>query len=138
MTVSPTTDNRAALARRLKSLRQHRWPGESVPQRMLAEAFGNEKPLSLSLISAWESENNPAAPQPARLHDYATFFATKESIAGGRGRLIPDDELNADEISARDELYRSLLSLGREAADLSAATAEVPIRFDWQFSDGGN
>ena len=139
MTVpSPSTDSRAALARRLRDLRLNSWPGRTITQRMLAEALGREdKPLSLSLISAWENESNPTAPPPARLHDYATFFATKRSVAGG-GRLIPDAELTADEIATRDELYHSLVSLRTGPASLQVATAERPIRFDWQFPGGGN
>jgi hypothetical protein len=139
MTVpSPAADSRAALARRLRDLRLHHWPRRTVTQRMVAEGLGRERTLSLSLISAWENDSKPTVPPPARLHDYATFFATERSVTTGRGQLIPEDDLTTDEIAARDELYSSLLSLRTEPADLPAATAETPMRFDWRFPDRGN
>jgi hypothetical protein len=138
MTVaSPNTAKRIELARRLRDLRLNQWPRETVTQRMLAEALGGAKPRSVSLISAWENENNSITPQPAQLHDYATFFVTRRSVAGGHGRLIPDDELTADEIAARDELYQSLLSLRRDGTDLPAPTTKATIPFDWRFPDNG-
>src|SRR5919204_5650893 len=93
--------DRAELARRLRDLRLHQWPGRTVTQRMLAEALGESKPLSLSLISAWENENNPTAPRPAQLRAYATFFATERSLASGRAHVLPDEDLTADEIAVR-------------------------------------
>src|SRR6476660_8013875 len=102
---SQASAGRAELARTLRELRLHRWPGKRVPQRTLAEGLGGNKPLSLSLISSWENEKNPIPPPPARLHDYATFFVTEQSVIGGRGRLIPEDELTAAEIVDRDKLY---------------------------------
>jgi hypothetical protein len=140
MTVaSPNTAKRSELARRLRDLRLNQWPRETITQRMLAEALGGERPRSVSLISAWENENNSITPQPAQLHDYATFFVTKRSVAGGHGRLIPDDELTADEIAARDQLYRSLLSLRTDGTDLPSVSADVAgVRFDWRFPRGAS
>jgi hypothetical protein len=107
-----------------------------VPQRTLSEALGGAKPLSLSLISSWENENNPTVPTPARLHDYATFFVTERSVAGGRGRLLADDELSVDETAARDDLYRKLLALRTEITDVSTVTSAAPIGFNWRFPRG--
>jgi hypothetical protein len=129
--------DRAELARRLRDLRLHQWPGQSVTQRMLAEALGESKPLSLSLISAWENENNPTAPRPAQLRAYATFFATERSLASGRAHVLPDEDLTADEIAVRDQLYDSLLGLRRQlTAEPPASSADAPIRFDWRIPPG--
>ncbi len=125
------TGGQKELARRLRELRVNRWPGRSVPQRVLAQALGRERPLSLSLISAWENENSPTAPPQNRLHDYATFFATERSLTVGKGVLIPEDELTAAEVAARDELLKELLSLRDDVR--AAPPAGSQTRFDWTF-----
>ncbi|HEY7049938.1 MAG TPA: hypothetical protein VH373_22175 [Jatrophihabitantaceae bacterium] len=129
-------DGRAALARSLRELRVQRWPGRTVPQRTLAEAFGRGKPVSLSLISSWENEKNPTVPPVARLRDYATFFSTERSIADGRGRLLADDELDSAEQTARDELYEKLLALRAGTTDLPVAEAASGLRFNWRYPRG--
>ena len=56
------SDPRVDLARRLRALRDLHWPDLRVTQQHLAEAFGQDgRPLSVSLISSWESTQNPAA-----------------------------------------------------------------------------
>jgi transcriptional regulator with XRE-family HTH domain len=90
------------LARRLKALRKDR----SIPQRTLADALG----VSVALVSAWESETNPATPPRSRIRDLATFYASERSWSGDRGHLLRDDELSADERNYREELARSLRS----------------------------
>lgn len=125
--------NRAALARRLRELRLDRWPGRTLTQKMLANALGSDKPISVSLISGWENVATPTTPPPARLYDYATFFATERSIDNGRARRLTEEELTETEVGARDELYRELLSL-RSAEP--ALTTNGSLRFDWRFPDG--
>jgi hypothetical protein len=132
----PPTGGRVALARTLRDLRRDRWPGRTVPQRALAEAFGAAKPLSLSLISSWENVSNPTVPPIGRLQDYARFFATERSLVDGHGRLLPDDELDEDERAARQTLYEQLLALRTDSTDGLVATAAPPLRFDWQYPTG--
>ena len=132
----PPTGGRVALARALRDLRRDRWPGRTVPQRALAEAFGGTKPLSLSLISSWENPSNPTVPPIGRLLDYASFFATERSLGDGHGRLIPEDELDEDERATRQSLYEKLLALRTESTDAPAATTAPPLRFDWQYPRG--
>lgn len=129
-------DGRAALARSLRELRLRRWPGRTVPQRTLAEAFGRGKPVSLSLISSWENEKNPTVPPVTRLRDYATFFSTERSIADDRGRLLTDGELDSAETAARDELYEKLLALRAGTTDLPVAEAASGPRFNWRYPRG--
>ena len=47
-------DRRLPLARRLRALRQERWPGISLTQGELAQALGGDYRLSVPLISSWE------------------------------------------------------------------------------------
>ncbi len=88
------------LARRLKDLRKDR----SIPQRGAAEALG----VSVALISAWESETNPAAPLDGRIRELATFYASQQSWTGEHGRLLTDDELTPAERETRDQLVVEL------------------------------
>ncbi len=75
-------DPRQKLARRLRALREDRWPGMKITQPQLAQALGGEKPLSVPLISSWESQSNPRIPPLARLDGYAALFATIRSFTG--------------------------------------------------------
>lgn len=88
-------------AYRLRALREELWPDVTITQSDLAEAFSAEKPASVPLLSSWESRSKPKAPPLHRLVAYATFFATKRSVAHRPYRLIPVDELTADELLAR-------------------------------------
>ena len=80
-------DPRQVLARRLRALREGRWPGRKVNQAQLAEALsGNgNRSVSVPLISSWESQTNPKVPPAARLQDIATFFASSRSFDGQAG-----------------------------------------------------
>jgi hypothetical protein len=120
----------AALARRLRELR-HQWPGARVTQGMLAEALG----ASTALISGWENLSNPSVPPINRLQSYATLFATRSSLQGNQLRILPDDELTADEIAVRDDLYAQLLAL-RDAAGEPELELPEPRRGSWHFPDG--
>ncbi len=119
----------AALARRLRDLR-HQWPGTRLTQGNLAEALG----ASTALISGWENLSNPAVPPMNRLQSYATLFATQRSLQDGQLRILPDEELTADEIAVRDELYAELLAL-RNAAGESDPDVSEPRRGSWHFPD---
>src|SRR3954451_16305587 len=101
----------APLARRLRALRLRHWRGIKVTQQQIAEALGGRSPLSLSLISSWESTRNPALPPANRLIGYATFFASRRSVESDPARLLDDAELSEVERGARDGLYAELLSL---------------------------
>ena len=109
--MQPAEPPDARLARRLRALRLRHWPGIKVTQQQIAEALGGESQLSLSLISSWESERNPALPPTPRLIGYATFFASRRSIASSPARLLGDADLTEAERIARDGLYADLLSL---------------------------
>jgi len=122
------------LARRLRELREERWPGR-VTQLMLARAFGGGKALAVSTISTWESASAPGTPPEHRLRAYATFFATERSLAGG-GRLLPDDELSAAERAERDALFKELLSLRAASSGDQEGLGSGLARRTWRFSDG--
>jgi hypothetical protein len=109
--VQPTDDARRSLARRLRALRELRWPDLHVTQHQLAEAFGDDKPLSLSLISSWESPRQPTVPPLHRLNQYSWFFATRRSVSGPRARLLAEDELTPEERAERELLYEELARL---------------------------
>ncbi|WP_203925751.1 XRE family transcriptional regulator [Virgisporangium ochraceum] len=99
------------MALRLRALRESRWPDLRVTQFHLAEAFGGEKPLSLSLISSWESTRSAALPPVHRLNQYSIFFATRRSVSGARARLLTEGELTPAERVERDVLYEELSRL---------------------------
>ena len=115
------------LAQRLKALRENHWPDRSITQLQLAEAFGGDKPLSVPLISAWESQTNPKTPPVVRLEAYARLFATERSLDQGSLRLLELADLTPDERQRRDDLLDELTSL-REAATGGTAVAPVARR----------
>lgn len=106
-------DPHQVLARRLRALRELRWPGRKVNQSQLAAALsrnGNH-PVSVPSISSWESRTNPKVPPAARLEDIATFFASPRSFDGQAGRLLSPDEMTVQEQAAREELLQELTRL---------------------------
>ena len=125
-----STGRPGVLAHRLRDLREHRWPGTVVPQRLVAEAFG----LSLPSISSWENETKTTLPPRARLHDYATFFATRRSVEGGHGRLLAETELTAGERAERDVLDKELVGL--RANGTGPVPVSTAMRFDWKYPKG--
>jgi hypothetical protein len=102
-------DPKLTLARRLRALRLQCWPDLRITQQHLAEAFGEGgHPLSLSLISSWESAKNPVSPPVQRLYQYSIFFATRRSMEGGRARLLDPGKLTNAEREERDRIYDEL------------------------------
>jgi len=121
-------DPRQVLARRLRALREGRWPGVKVKQAQLAEALaesGNGS-VSVPLISSWESRTNPQPPPPFRLEDLATFFSTSRSFDGQVGHLLSIDELTEQELAARQDLLQELTGLRESALDVPRAEAPIP------------
>jgi transcriptional regulator with XRE-family HTH domain len=109
--MQPAVPPDARLARRLRALRHQHWPDIRVTQQQIAEALGGDTPLSLSLISSWESTRRPSLPPASRLIGYATFFATRRSVASDPARLLTENELTENERTTRDGLHTELLSL---------------------------
>jgi transcriptional regulator with XRE-family HTH domain len=97
---------------------------------MLANALG----VGVPSISMWESNTTPKIPTLTRLDDYATFFATKRSLAG---ELLDLDELTDTERSRRDKLARELYRLHEAATGLSAPSESPVLPAFWHFPDGG-
>lgn len=129
------------LARRLRALREEHWPGMKITQTQLAKALGGRKPLSVPLISSWESAASPKIPPIPRLEAYAAFFATRRSVDGAAPRLLAADELTAAERDARDELAAELLRLrstalrGPDPASEDAVVDSLTQGY-WRFEDG--
>lgn len=115
-----------ALARRLKALREEQWPDAGLTQAQLAEAFGGDRPLSVSLISSWENTEKPVRPPVRRLELYATVFATRRSLDGQTLRVLSLDELTDEERDERKDLLEELLLLreGNEPAAAQSTTAD--------------
>jgi hypothetical protein len=110
-------DPRRALARRLRALREKRWPERKVNQAQLAAALGGDgnRSVSVPLISSWESRTNPKVPPASRIQDIATFFASPRSFDGQVGRLLNPDEMTGQEKAAREDLLQELTHLRDEA-----------------------
>lgn len=106
-----------------------------MTQGQLAEAFGTERSTSVPLISSWESSTNPKTPPPARLEQYARFFATERSVAGVRHRLLPVDDLTPDERAGYDELLTALITLRSEQRGTEVAPVTMPSKGLWRFPD---
>ena len=141
-------DPRRNLVRRLRALREEHWPGMKITQSQLAQALGGSKPLSVPLISSWESQARPTIPPIARLEDYATLFATTRSFDRGVGRLLGPDEMTEQEQAARQELVQDLMRLRNEALGVSSPGAARPDGAHevaeslnagpWRFEDGNS
>src|SRR5579863_2338300 len=104
-------DPRQLLAQRLRGLREDR----KITQPQLAAAFGGGKPLSVPLISSWESQTNPHIPPPARLEGYAAVFATSRSFDSAVPRRLSSDEMTDEERRAMTELRQELTHLRSDA-----------------------
>ncbi|QFZ17041.1 hypothetical protein [Saccharothrix syringae] len=125
-----------SLAQRLRALRKEHWPDVPITQGDLAEAFSEEQPASVPLLSSWESRGKPKVPPPHRLAAYATFFATRRSVAERPYRLLPLDELTADEQRCRQELLDELVGLAAGERDNGGAPApDERDRGFWYFDD---
>jgi hypothetical protein len=97
---------------------------------MVGRALGGSTPL----VSGWESVTNPSLPPENRLAQYATLFATRRSLQDGQLRLLPEEELTADERGARDELYTELVSIRDVVGETAGSGSES--RSTWHFPDG--
>ena len=146
-------DPRLLLARRLRALREEHWPGMKITQQDLARALGGQRPLSVPLISSWESHANPKIPPPGRLDAYAVLFATPRSFAGAQPCLLSPRDMNEQERKDMNELRRELADLRgramvaghqpgapgvnnqRAAAPFDAAPGSLS-RGPWYFADG--
>lgn len=123
--VESSLDARQILAHRLRALREESWPNVKITQPQLARALGGDRPLSVPLVSSWESRTNPAIPPIPRLEAYATFFATPRSAEGKPPRLLSADEMTNSERRAAVELTRELMRLRNDALRATDAV-EVP------------
>jgi transcriptional regulator with XRE-family HTH domain len=112
-----------------------------ITQPQLARALGGERPLSVPLISSWESQSAPKIPPAHRLEAYAAFFATPRSVAGSEARLLSTAEMTDAERQAKLELTRELMRLRNdalratsvvEADEISESLSAGP----WRFEDG--
>jgi transcriptional regulator with XRE-family HTH domain len=112
--VESPDEARYALARRLRALREERWPDRKITQVHLAAALH----VSAPLISAWENTSSSQLPSEGRLQDYATFFATDRSVARPPFKLL--DLKTEEERASRDRLFDELTRLR------SAAVGETP------------
>ena len=100
----------ARLARRLRDLRERRWPDRSLTQAELAEALSTEARVASATISSWESPTGAKTPTAIRLEAYARFFATPRS-AQGNPRLIAEADLTPEEHEQYRRLERELIGL---------------------------
>ncbi len=134
-------DPRQILARRLRLLREERWSHMKITQPQLARALGGAKPLSVPLISSWESPSNPKIPPIPRLEAYATFFATPRSVEVTPPRMLSPGDMTEPEQRVRDELIRELMGLRRDAMRVTG-TPNPGEDFEalsvgpWRFEDG--
>ena len=117
-------ESRQILARRLRALREEHWPEMKVTQAQLAAVLGSSrKPVSVPLISSWESRRNPIVPPTFRLEDYATIFATPRSLEGD-GRLLRLEEMTDEEQVARHKLAQELIRLRDDAVAAGGQAAD--------------
>jgi hypothetical protein len=135
-----SSDPRQLLARRLRAFREDRWPDLKITQPQLARALGGDRPLSVPLISSWESQSAPKIPPIHRLEAYATFFATRRSVGGGEPRLLSTAEMTDTERRAKEDLTRELMRLRNDALRVTTdAEAEISKSLGagpWRFEDG--
>jgi transcriptional regulator with XRE-family HTH domain len=113
------------LAQRLRALREEHWPGRKITQPQLAQALGGSKPLSVPLISSWESQTNPRIPPLRRLEAYAALFATVRSVEGAELRLLSPEDMSDEEKQAMEELWGELTRLRAEAMRAGSPGAET-------------
>lgn len=137
-------DPRQLLAQRLRGLREDR----KITQPQLAAALGGSKPLSVPLISSWESQNNPHIPPPARLEGYAAVFAASRSFDSATPRRLSSDEMTDEERRAMTELRQELMHLRSDAMRAIASDPETvavtPLseaekslsKGPWRYADG--
>ncbi len=108
-------DPRQVLADRLRSLREGHGRGRKITQHQLAQALGGAKPVSVPLISGWESMTSPKIPATRWIELYAVIFATTRSFEGPQPRPIADDEMTDEERRRMSELRQELTRLRNDA-----------------------
>ncbi len=145
-------DPRLVLARRLRALREDQWPDLKITQAQLAQALGGKKPLSVPLISSWETQASPKIPPLSRLDAYAALFATRRSFTGDVPQPIEAADMTDAERQAMAEIKRELTQMraqamgatavigpegytGPEADRLSGLAASLNSGL-WRFADG--
>ena len=140
-------DPRQLLAQRLRALREERWSNLKITQPRLAHALGGDKPLSVPLISSWESQANPRIPPLARLEGYAAVFATPRSFEGKTPRQLGAEEMTDEERQAMTELGQELKRLRANALRAGSSQTEATVgevsdereafgTGPWRFADG--
>ena len=141
-------DPRQLLAQRLRALREDLWPGRKITQPQLAQALGGSKPLSVPLISSWESQTNPRIPPLTRLEGYAAVFATLRSFEGMQPRRLSTEDMSDEEKRAMTELRQDLMRLRSDALRAGASGPEAAVvshvseieeslsAGPWRFADG--
>jgi transcriptional regulator with XRE-family HTH domain len=117
-------DPRRLLAARLRSLRERAVPERKITQPELAQALGDGKPVSVPLISSWESAVKPRIPPAARIEGYAVLFGATRCFETTPPHPLSADEMTSDERLAVAELRSELTHL-RHAA-LRATTPGWP------------
>ncbi|HJP73578.1 MAG TPA: XRE family transcriptional regulator [Pseudonocardiaceae bacterium] len=122
----PVEGPAAALARRLRDLRESHWPTASITQADLADALAGSGSLSVPSISSWENPDNPALPPVPRLRAYATFFATARSVERRPYRMLELSELTSSEKAMREQLLADLTALRRAAKSGLPVSAAGP------------
>jgi hypothetical protein len=140
-------DPRRLLAERLRSLREHAVPEHKITQPELAQALGDGKPLSVPLISSWESMANPRIPPMPRIEGYAALFGAPRCFEIAPPRRLSMDEMTRDERRAVAELHSELTHL-RQGALRATTPGVLPSQFQpseveeslnsgpWRFPDG--
>jgi Helix-turn-helix domain len=131
----PSSPALQQLARRLRDLREHQWPGYRMTQAALADVFGN---VAAATISSWENTETPKLASPERLRAYAQFFATHRSIEGDTPVLLPVETFSEEEQAARQALEDELLALRDGVGSRkSVRRADAMAQRSWHFSDTG-
>ena len=138
-------DPQLALARRLRELREAGLAGKKITQTELARALGRSKPVSVPLISSYESKTKPQILPPARLEDYAALFGTSRSFDGDHLRILSRTEMTQDELQAMTSLRDELIGLRNKAVGATsraqttgdASVADLSLADGpWRFRDG--
>jgi transcriptional regulator with XRE-family HTH domain len=118
----------AALARRLRALREENWPDSKLTQARLAKVFG----VTDGLISSWESLSNPKLPPAERLNEYALYFAAERPVdkaiwPGGVDNLSAEERRRYDELHAELSVLRSA-ALEGDQVDVGGVAPLVQVR----------
>ncbi|SDK14284.1 Transcriptional regulator, contains XRE-family HTH domain [Nonomuraea maritima] len=112
----------SSLARRLRELREERWPDLRITQAQLSVALG----VSVPLISSWESDRATKIPPMVRLEKYAAFFATRRSFTDDTTRTLPLSDLTPEELDEYHALLKELAELRKAALRVQALGESAP------------